>query len=138
MYAGVTPAGHLLLTEGQPKRVIDMEASGKVDSIDATSFTDFEWPRSVAIDDAGRGYIAGYHSIWAFASGAAGAIAPYVDGTAPNQSWDWITWGGSPKRLWALTADSGTAPKIRFVRFDAATPASGGAPTTNNTGIASR
>ncbi|MEO7327137.1 MAG: hypothetical protein ABI193_01075 [Minicystis sp.] len=130
VYAGITPAGHLLLTEGQPQRVIDMEASGKIDSIDSTTFTGFEWPRSVAVDDAGRAYIAGYQSIWAFASGASGPIASYVDATAPNQTWDWIVWGGNPKRLWALTADSGTAPKIRFVRFDAATPQSGGVPTT--------
>jgi len=130
VYVGVTPEGHLLLTEGQPQRVIDMETNGKVDSVDATTFTGFEWPRSVAIDDAGRGFIAGYQSIWAFASGTSGPIAPYVAATAPKQTWDWIVWGGSPLRLWALTADSPTAPKMRFVRFDIATQDSGGTPTT--------
>lgn len=128
-YVGVLKNGNLILTEGKALRAVEMEPTGKVVHVNTTDFTGFEWPRSIAVDDAGQVYIAGYQAIHSFAKGPSDPHVTYVSATTEKQSFEWIAWGGTPKRLWALTGPNPVSPKMQFVRYDAATPTSGGAPT---------
>lgn len=128
-YAGVLANGNLILTEGKALRAIEMEPSGKVVHVNSTDFTGFEWPRSIAVDDAGQVYVAGYQAIHSFAKGPSDPHITYVSATAEKQSFEWIAWGGKPRKLWALTGPNPVSPKMQFVRYDAATTTAGGAPT---------
>lgn len=128
-YIGVLKNGNLVLTEGREHKVDEMEVGGEVTHVNSTDFVDFEWPRSIAVDDAGRLFIAGYQQIHAYAETPSDPHQTFVAASGNKQTYDWIYYGGSPRKLWALTGPNPTSPKMQFVRFDAATDGSAGAPT---------
>jgi hypothetical protein len=67
-YIGILKNGNLVLTEGREHKVDEMEVGGKITHVNSTDFEDYEWPRSVAVDDAGRLFLAGYQQIHAYAA----------------------------------------------------------------------
>ncbi|MFO0680279.1 MAG: hypothetical protein U0169_27395 [Polyangiaceae bacterium] len=128
-YVGVLKSGNLILTEGQKLKADEMETGGKVTHVNSTDFTGFEWPRAIAVDDTGQVYIAGYQTIHSFAKGPSDPRKSWSTATAAKATYEWVTYGGNPKKVWALTGTSPTSPKMQFVRFDAATADAAGTAT---------
>jgi hypothetical protein len=82
----------------------------------------------VAVDDGGHVFIHGYQSIHTFADvGFSGARQSWASAGSSPHRWEAMALGGTPKRIWAIPGPVGA--KMQFVRFDNATPASGGTPT---------
>lgn len=128
VYLGALPSGNLIGTEGNGHRVLELEPTGHVVNVNDTDFTGSNWPRHVAVNESGHVFINGYGTVILYDSGIKGAKKDYVpvDG---NKQIDAIAYGGNPKRLWAVTANNPTAPKMNIVRYDAATATEAGAPT---------
>lgn len=127
-YIGLLKNGNLVLTEGAEHKVDEMDLGGSVTHVNSTDFVANEWPRSIAVDDAGRLFIAGYQQIHTYATAPADPHQTFIAGQG-RQTWDWVYSGGSPNRLWALTRPNPTSPRMQFVRFDGAVDGTAGTPT---------
>ena len=122
------PNGHLVLPEGQPKRVVEMDLEGHVVGINTTDYVDFEWPNEAVVDaDTSRIFIAAEYQIYVHAGTVTAPRTTYLsdaEGKLSN-----LGWGGTPRRLWALRGTSSNSPTVSLVRYDAATATEGGAAT---------
>lgn len=128
VYLGALPSGNLVGTEGREHRVVEIEPTGKVVAVNDTDFTGSNWPLHVAVNDQGHVFISGYQVIVLYANGIKGTKTDFVTAEG-NGALSNVAWGGTPKRLWAMSASNPTAPKTKVVRYDAATATAGGTPT---------